>query len=147
MDTRKQAHVVWLGEGLEFQARISTGYSFTMRSPSNSQGASPMEFLLASVAGCTAMDVISILHKKRQKVDGLEVQIEGIQASGSPRVYTSATITYIVQGDEIDPAAVEHAIYLSKTKYCSASIMFERAGVEITTAYHIEANKKSKANS
>ena len=65
MDTRKQAHVVWLGEGLEFQARISTGYSFTMRSPSNSQGASPMEFLLASVAGCTAMDVISILHKKR----------------------------------------------------------------------------------
>jgi putative redox protein len=146
MDSQRQARVVWQGEGLEFQAQTGPGYSFTMRSPSNPQGASPMEFLLASVAGCTAMDVISVLHKKRQKVHGLEVKIEGTQAGGSPHVYTTATITYIIQGEDIDPAAVEHAIHLSKTKYCSASIMFERAGVEMTTAYQIEASKSSQAN-
>jgi putative redox protein len=142
MSLQKQASAVWRGEGLEFQGQTGNGYSFAMRSPSSTEGGSPMEFLLAGVAGCTGMDVISVLHKKRQEVHGLEVKVEGTQAGGTPNVFTAATITYIIQGKEIDPAAVEHAIELSKTKYCSASIMFERAGVEVTTAYLIESHPK-----
>lgn len=142
MSSQKQARVVWGGEELEFRAQTGAGYSFAMRSPASTEGATPMEFLLAGVAGCTGMDVISVLHKKRQKVHGLEVQIEGMQAGGAPNVFTAVTITYIVQGEEIDSAAVEHAIELSQTKYCSASIMFKRAGVEITTNYLIESTQK-----
>jgi putative redox protein len=97
-----------------------------------------MEFLLAGVAGCTAMDVVGILRKMRQPLQGLEVSVSGTRASDYPMVYTDATITYIVKGDGVDPAAVEKAIALSHETYCSASVMFERSGTNMTTLYRIE---------
>ena len=144
MSSQKHASVVWRGEGLEFDAKTGAGYSFAIRCPTSPEGATPMELLLLGIAGCTGMDVISVLHKKRQRVHGLEVKIEGTQASGTPNVFTTTKITFIVQGENIDAAAVEHAIELSKTKYCSAGIMFERAGVEITTHYLIESTSLSQ---
>ena len=112
----KRSTVTWQGEGMEFRAQTAGGYPFIMHTPSNDQGATPMEYLLAGVAGCTSMDVISILQKKRQKVHGFEVRIEGTQADTSPHVFTHVTITYVLRGEQIDPAAVERAIELSHTK-------------------------------
>jgi putative redox protein len=106
---------------------------------SDSGGGSPMEFMLAGVAGCTGVDVLSILKKMRQDVQGLTVDIDGDRAEDYPMVYTDVTIVYNVTGTDIDPDSVEKAIELSMTKYCSASIIFKRAGVKVSTQYNIES--------
>lgn len=138
MAPEKSARVVWQGQGKEFRAQLSAGFEYTMHAPADANGGTPMDYLLAGVAGCTAIDVIGILQKKRQNVVGLEVQIHGTQAETAPNVFTKAHITYIVRGENISPAAVEQAIELSETKYCSASIMFQRSGTQVTTEYRIE---------
>lgn len=139
MAPEKTASVHWNGTDNDFHAVLGTGYEFEMSGPATPQGGSPMEFLLAGVAGCTAIDVIGILRKQRQQVEDLEVQIRGIQAENPPNVYTEADIVYIVRGVNIDPAAVEKAIQLSESKYCSASTMFKRSGTAITHTYRIES--------
>ena len=141
----KRATVTWQGTGMEFQAQTAGGYPFIMHTPSDEKGATPMEYLLAGVAGCTAMDVVAILTKKRQKVHGFEVRIEGTQANTDPHVYTHVNITYVVRGEQIDPAAVERAIELSQTKYCSAQAMFVRAGVEVKSDYLVEETAPQSA--
>jgi len=134
----KTAAVTWQGKGLAFTAEVGSGYTFTMDAKAGEQGGSPMELLLAGVAGCTAVDVVSILQKMRQPVTGVQVTIEGRRADDHPRVYTQATLHYTISGD-VEPDAVTRAIKLSKENYCSASIMFAHAGVEITTDFTIEA--------
>jgi putative redox protein len=99
-------------------------------------GFRPTELLLISLAGCTAMDVISILRKKRQDVTGLEVRTDGNRSEGHPKVYTDITIEYIVSGRGIDPAAVERAIELSTETYCTVEAMLKKAAT-ITTSYRI----------
>jgi putative redox protein len=83
------------------------------------------------------MDVLSILQKKRQQINGMEIEIEGVRADEHPKVYTEVDITYIIYGIDIDPAAVGRAIELSQTKYCSASATFVQAGVDVRTHYEI----------
>ena len=83
-------------------------------------GFGPMELLLVGLGGCTAMDVISILEKKRQNVTSLEVRVDGTRATEHPRVFTHIMLEYRVGGVALDPAAVERAVELSETKYCSA---------------------------
>lgn len=90
------------------------------------QGSRPMELFLVGLAGCTAMDVISILQKKRQQVTGFEVKVHGERAEEHPRVITDITIEYVVKGKNIDPAAVERAIELSETRYCPANAMLSK---------------------
>lgn len=136
MASQKKAHLIWQGGDRDFRVTLGSGYSFDM-APGLPTGGSPMEFLLAAAAGCTAMDVISILQKKRMNVTALELEISGVQAPTPPNVYTEATITYVVRGD-VEPEAVERAIELSQTKYCSASIMLKRAGMTLHTEYRIE---------
>jgi putative redox protein len=96
-----------------------------------------MELMLIGMAGCTAYDIASILEKKRQVIDGLEVSARAERAEEPPRVYTHIQIEYVVRGRDIKPKAVEDAIRLSKEKYCSASIMLGRTA-EISTSYRIE---------
>ncbi|HEY3290459.1 MAG TPA: OsmC family protein [Anaerolineae bacterium] len=92
-----------------------------------SEGASPMELLLMGTAGCSALDVISILQKKRQAVTGLEVNVHAERASEHPRVFTQIDIEYVVTGKEIDAEAVKRAVDLSLAKYCSAYAMMSKA--------------------
>ncbi len=91
-------------------------------------GFRPLELILVGLAGCTAMDVISILEKKRQEVTAFEVKTHGDQAEEHPRGLTRFVIEYIVTGRGIDRGAVEHAVDLSQTKYCSVSATLSKAG-------------------
>ena len=138
MSNEKTARVVWSGNNLQFHGTLGSGYEFDLNSNASEAGGSPMEFLLAGVAGCTAMDVISILQKMRQKVHEFAVEISGVRAEQHPKVYTEVDITFIVRGESIDPDNVARAIELSERIYCSASRMFQRAGTKLNTSYRIE---------
>jgi len=138
MGSKKQAVLQWTGENLNLHAALGTGYEFEMHGPPDEGGGSPMEFLLAAAAGCTAMDVIHILKRKRQQISDVRVEIVGEQDDQHPKVYTRSKIVYVVRGVNIDPAAVERAIDLSQARYCSGSIMLKRAGMELETDYRIE---------
>ena len=89
-------------------------------------GFRPMELVAIGLAGCTAMDVISILTKKRQDVTGLEVRVHSEKAETHPHVFTHMTIEYIVSGHAIDPAAVDRSIELSSAKYCPVQAMLNK---------------------
>lgn len=99
-------------------------------------GFRPMQLLLISLGGCTAMDVLSILRKKRQDVTGFEVSIDAKQAQEHPRVFTHIMVTYIIKGRGISEAAVERAIELSETKYCPAQAMLAKTAT-IEHSYEI----------
>lgn len=115
----KHTLAVWQG-GLQFEARANS--NIPVRIDGDAQnGVSPMEMILMGLAGCSGGDVIDILRKKRQKVSGFEVRVIGQRAEEHPRKYTNIEIVYTITGENVDPAAVERAIELSETKYCSVS--------------------------
>jgi putative redox protein len=114
-----QAQLKWVA-GLQFVARADDGPALVTDSGDDRSGPSPMQLVLMGVAGCTAMDVISIMQKKRAEVTRFEVTITGERAEEHPRRYTHIAIEYVLYGHDIPPQAVERAIELSETKYCSA---------------------------
>jgi len=91
-------------------------------------GPSPMQAVLAALCGCTSVDVVSILQKKRQELTGLRVTANATQAESAPRVFTHIKLTYAVRG-KLSRKAVEDAVALSKNKYCSVSKMLEKTAV------------------
>ena len=97
-----------------------------------------MELVALASAGCTASDVISILQKKQQQVTQFEVNVAAVRAADHPKVFTEIDLEYVVTGHDIDPKAVERAIDLSLTKYCSVNLMLEKA-VKINHRYRIVA--------
>jgi putative redox protein len=99
-------------------------------------GSSPVKMVLVGLAGCTAMDVISILRKKREDVVGLEVRVRGERAEEHPKVYTRIEVEFIVTGRGVKPASVERSIELSMETYCPVAAMLKQ-GVPITTSYQI----------
>jgi putative redox protein len=100
-------------------------------------GAQPLRLVLLGMAGCTAMDVISVLRKKRQQVSGLEVEVRGSRVDEHPRVYDHIEVVYRVRGKKVDSKAVERAIELSETRYCPAIAMIGEV-TELTNRYEIE---------
>jgi putative redox protein len=100
-------------------------------------GVQPLRLLLLGTAGCTAMDVISILRKKRQQVSGLQVEVRGSRVDEHPKVYARVEVIYRVRGKQVDPGAVERAIELSETRYCPAIAIMGKAA-EVTNRYEIE---------
>jgi putative redox protein len=100
------------------------------------QGFRPMELLIVGLAGCTAMDVISILRKKRQHVTAYETRVSGERAVDHPQVFVNVTVEHIVTGHGVQPIAVERAIELSETKYCGASATLSKTG-KVTHTYRI----------
>jgi putative redox protein len=131
-----EATVTWV-EDRRFVGSASSGHGIVVDGSSVKQGSSPMELLLIGVAGCTAVDVLSILEKKRQAVSHLAVLARAERADSPPRVFMAIELEYHVRGHNVSPKAVEDAIRLSKAKYCSASIMLGKTA-EITTRYEIE---------
>lgn len=125
-----EARVVW-DHGLSFSGTGGTGFTLPLGADpaagGENDGFRPMELLLVGLAGCSAMDVIAILRKKRQGVTGFEVHASADRADEHPRVFTAIRLEYIIRGKGIEPAAVERAIELSETKYCSVMAMLSKA--------------------
>ncbi len=133
------AKVTWQGR-MSFTGTATTGFNVSLGSdPSvggDDDGFRPLELMAVSLAGCTAMDVISILKKKQQDVTAFEVRTHADQAEVHPHVFTHVLVEYIITGHGVDKAAVERAIELSVTKYCPAQTMLSKA-VQIDHTYQI----------
>jgi putative redox protein len=120
------AHSEWKG-GKIFEGIAANGNSvFFDADPTHAHGPSPMEAVLMALCGCTSVDVVSILQKKRQLLDGLRVTATAEQAKTPPQVFTHIKLTYAVRGN-LSRKAVEDAVSLSKNTYCSVSKMLEKS--------------------
>jgi putative redox protein len=122
--------VNWKGD-MTFAGESPSGFPIQMDSDSNfggtNSGPRPMEMIALGLAGCTAMDVISILKKKRQELTQFDVKMDAPRSHEYPKVFMSAVITYIVSGKNISEDAVLRAIELTAGKYCPAQIMLSQA--------------------
>lgn len=120
------AKVNW-STGMSFTGTADTGFNVPLGADPSVGGANdgfrPLELMAVSLAGCTAMDVLSILRKKQQQVVEFEVRVHADQCSHHPHVFSSAVITYLVSGMKVDEAALVRAIELSATRYCPAQAM------------------------
>jgi len=114
-----KAQLNWT-DGMQFIARAGKSPAVVLDSSEGGSGASPMEMVLIGVAGCSAIDVIMIMGKKRVMVTGFQVNITGERAEEYPKRYTNIHIEFVLHGKGIKPKAVEQAIQLSETKYCGA---------------------------
>lgn len=114
-----RAQLKWT-DGFQFVGRANDGPATVIDSRDGRSGPTPMEMILMGAAACTAMDVIVVVRKKRIELTGFEVNITGQRAEEHPRRYTDIHIEYVLHGPDISPKAVERAIELSETKYCSA---------------------------
>lgn len=134
---------VTLIEGMELKGEASSGHSVTMDAAEahggRNAGFRPMELILVALGGCTGMDVLSILRKKKQNLTGFEVRVNGERAETHPMVYREVKVEYIVKGKDISEDAVKRAILLSEEKYCSVEAML-RPTVKITSGYRIIAD-------
>ncbi len=134
-----EAKVIWKS-GLGFTGTADSGFTIPLGGYTEigtaNDGFRPVELLAVGLAGCTAMDVISILEKKRTQVTSFEVTVHAMRAEEHPKVFTQAEIVFHITGTKIDPSAVERAIELSSTKYCPAHAMLGKA-FPITTRYEI----------
>ncbi len=133
----KEVSAEWKGE-MSFTGRNPSGATVQMGTLNGQPGISPMEMLLLGVAGCTGVDIVNILQKKREPLQDLKIRVRGRRADTYPQVYKEIYITYLLWGEGLHPEAVEQAIQLSENKYCSASNMM-RASAEIHTSYRILA--------
>ena len=120
----------WKG-GLAFEGAADSGFTQRLDAAESvgggNSGARPMEFIAFGLAGCTGMDVVSILQKKKQDVKDFQVKVHAATAEEHPKVFTEATIEYILTGKNIEAAAVLRAIELSVEKYCPAQAMLSKA--------------------
>ena len=131
---------VVLVDDMQFVGIADSGHAVVMDAPVSVGGknsaSTPMELLLSAFGGCSGMDVISILRKKKQNVSRLEINVEGKMATDYPKIYTDIHIEYVVSGKDISKEAVERAIGISLEKYCSVGAILGKAG-KITHSYKI----------
>jgi putative redox protein len=140
---KMEAKVHWNGK-MSFTGRAETGFDVPMDTypafGGENGGFRPMELMALSLAGCTAMDVMSILQKKRQDLTAFEVKVNTDRAEEHPRVFTAAEIEYTISGHGIDETSVLRAIELSATRYCPAQGMLAQI-IPIRLAYKIFEDK------
>jgi putative redox protein len=123
-----------------FLAHGYTGATVPIHFPREGEartGPGPMELMLLGVGGCTAIDIVDILEKERETVEAFRIEMESERAPEPPTVFTRIHMKYVLRGD-LKEANVKRAIDLSMEKYCGASIMLKRGGVDVTTSYVIE---------
>ena len=102
------------------------------------QGVRPMEMLLMGVGGCASFDVVHILKKSRQDVTGCVAELEADRVDAVPAVFSKIHLHFVVSGNKLKDTLVKRAVALSAEKYCSASIMLSKGGVEISHSYEIK---------
>jgi len=129
-----------LAEGISFVATSGSGHDVVVdASPEvggKNLGARPMELVLMGTGACSAIDVMLMLRKSRQAVEGCVVELDADRAPEDPKVFTRIHFQFVITGSNIAPAHVERAIKLSKEKYCSATAMMAKTA-QITTGFEI----------
>jgi putative redox protein len=128
--------------GMQFVARPSSGHVIAFDERASNQGGSPVETVLAALAACTAMDVISIANKKRQAVERYEVEASGSQRDEYPQVFSEIDVVHVVSGTDLSEAAIRRCIELSATKYCPVSAMISAGATVIHHRYRISSTGK-----
>ena len=135
-----KARVQWAGEAL-FLGESGSGHAVVMDGPPEAGGRNlgirPMEMVLIGLGGCSNFDVVSILRKGRQPVESCEVFLDAERANEEPKVFTKIHLHFVVKGRGLKEAQVKRAVELSAEKYCSASIMLGRGGVDISHDYEL----------
>lgn len=125
-----EAKVTWKGR-MTFEGTSDSGFTVPLGTfpevGGDNDGFRPLELIAVGLAGCTAMDVISILVKRRMDVKTFEVNVHALRAAEHPKVFTEVEIEYILSGHELNREWVERAVELSETKYCPAQAMLEKA--------------------
>jgi putative redox protein len=137
----KEVTAEWLGD-YAFTGLNAAGGSLQMGTNQGKPGVSPMELLLLGVAGCTGVDVVSILTKKRKDLQDLKVIVRAKRADEHPKVWTEIEVAYHLWGADLDEKSVEQAIQLSREKYCSASAMLS-ASAKISSTFVIHTSTES----
>ena len=141
----KTASITLEGGDLRFVARSGSGHTLVLDDGRSDTGMRPSELIPLAVAGCTAMDVISILRKKRQEVSHYEVRASGEQGDDHPNAFTRIDVVHVIDGVSIDLEAVRRAIELSATKYCAVGATLSTGMTEIHHAYLVrDANGEER---
>jgi putative redox protein len=124
------------GTALRFHVRAGSGTEAVTDSGPGMVAPSPVEYLLVALGGCGGMDVIAILRKKRQRVTAYEVAVHGERRKEHPRMFTRIEVIHRLRGHDLSTRAIEEAIRLSDTKYCSIHACL-RPEIEIVSRYEI----------
>ena len=127
----KTANLVLVNDGLRFEATSGSGHTIVLDDGQCDSAMRPAELVPIAIAACSAMDVASILRKKRQPFTRYEIRASGVQMDEHPNAFLRADITHVVEGEGLDREAVARAIQLSATKYCSVGATISSGGVEI----------------
>ena len=137
-----QAIVKWV-DGVMFVGESGSGHSVVMDGAPDQGGRNiglrPMEMLLLGLGGCASFDVMTILRKGRQQVADCRVELQAERADAVPAVFSKIHLNFVVSGTDLKETQVKRAVELSAEKYCSASIMLEAAGVDISHSYSLES--------
>jgi putative redox protein len=133
--------IKWLGKR-RFEGETESGHRVKMdiaiEKGGENTGPPPMELVLTALGGCTALDVIHILEKKRVKLEGIEIKLEAERADEHPRVFKKIKIEYIFQGKDLKDSDLKNAVELSADKYCSVSAMIRKTA-ELDYSWKIKA--------
>ena len=137
-----QATVKWV-DGVMFLGESGSGHAVIMDGApgqgGRNMGARPMEMILIGLGGCASFDVMTMLQKGRQAVSDCSVELTAERVDAVPAVFSKIHLNFLVTGTDLKDSQVKRAVELSAEKYCSASIMLEAAGVEITHSYSVES--------
>ena len=124
-----------------FLGESGSGHSVVMDGPEDhggrNMGIRPMEMLLVGMGGCASFDVMSMLKKSRQDVRDCRCELQAERADAVPAVFEKITMNFIVSGKGLKEAHIKRAVELSAEKYCSASLMMDKAGVDMSHSYEI----------
>jgi putative redox protein len=132
-----KAQVKWLGEEL-FLGTSESGHTIVLDANSGALAPSPMESVLISLGGCSSVDVVSILQKARQDIQGCVVELSGTRVDSTPKLFEKIHLHFVIRGNDIKEKHVERAVSLSADKYCSVALMLN-AKVNITHDFEIIA--------
>lgn len=134
-----QAKVKWV-DNLQFVGESGTGHAIVMDGDvsvgGNNTGVRPTELLLIGLGGCSGMDIVSILQKKRLQVTDMSINIKGEKADTYPKRFTDIEIEFIIRGKDLTEDAVKRAVDLSMEKYCSVKATLE-GSAKISYSYKI----------
>ncbi len=134
----KTANATLDGDGLRLVAVTGSGHTIVLDNGEGNTGPRPAEMLMVAQAGCTAMDVVSILRKKRQAFTRYEVRVAGEQRDDpAPHVYERVEVVHVIDGADVEVSAVSRAIELSATRYCTVTAMLSAGPAEIHHRYVI----------